>query len=207
MSIFMTPLISRDVLRCSSLEAAPKLLGTLIAKGSTAVIITEVEAYGGSDDEASHAFRGVSSRNMSMFGDAATLYVYISYGIHKCMNVVTGDVGNAQALLIRSGIVLKEAELNGRSKGIDSVEMIRGPGRLGQALGVNLADDGTDLLCSDIWRLCETRMLLDLDDLEILQSPRVGISKAKEFDWRFQVSHEDAYKKCLTHLNHYGRFG
>lgn len=106
----------------------------------TRVLIAETEAYGGSDDPASHAFRGPTKRNEIMFGPAGYLYVYLIYGMHWCMNVVTGPSRDASAVLLRAG-ELYELATNG-----DDVEAValRGPGNLTRGLGITGADNGLD---------------------------------------------------------------
>ncbi|NNN18570.1 MAG: DNA-3-methyladenine glycosylase [Acidimicrobiaceae bacterium] len=163
------------------------LLGMLIANGDTGLIITEVEAYGGSDDAASHAYKGVSQRNRSMFGDAGTLYVYLSYGIHRCINIVAGEVGDGQAVLIRSGVVVSRPFAEGRAQGLTG-KVVLGPGRVGRALGAELSDDGTDLLSSGEWQILDTKEILNAGSVSVLRSGRIGISKAREVDWRFEIN-------------------
>ncbi len=109
------------------------------------VVLTEVEAYGGDDDPASHGFGGRTTRNASMFRAAGTLYVYRSYGIHWCLNAVTGAVGEPAAVLLRGGRpVLGEEHMRRRRGRAD--HLCDGPGKLAQALGVTGEQDGTSLL-------------------------------------------------------------
>lgn len=163
------------------------LLGMLMVNGDTGLVVTEVEAYGGPDDEASHAYGGISRRNRSMFDDGGTLYVYLSYGIHRCINVVTGGVGDGQAVLIRSGIVVsKSNHLPGSA--LSQGELVCGPGRLGKALDAQLGDDGADLLDSSSWMLLDTRRLIPVEQAAVASSVRVGISRSREIEWRFQLS-------------------
>jgi len=178
---------SRELLRHRSWEVAPLLLGMLIAKGDTGLIITEVEAYGGPDDEASHAYRGVSRRNMSMFGDGGTLYVYLSYGIHRCINVVSGCAGNGQAVLIRSGImVVRPRKI--LDPQIPKSEVVPGPGRVGRIMDAQLGDDGVDLLDAGSWRLLDSSEVVLTERFVIERSTRIGISRAREFEWRFAMA-------------------
>ena len=128
-------------------EVARRLLGATIWTefgDRTSVRITEVEAYGGIDDAASHAYRGRMPRNGSMFGPAGTLYVYRSYGIHWCVNIVTGRVGKGQAVLVRAGeIIVGEDVIRSRRGRGD--HLTDGPGKLTQALGITGDHDGADL--------------------------------------------------------------
>ena len=145
----------RDWFCRPSLEVAPDLLGAIltsvIALQTVRLRITEVEAYDGAHDPGSHAYRGLTPRNASMFGEAGRLYVYRSMGIHWCCNIVCGPVGQATAVLLRAGEVIEGTEhaLERRlATGVcaSDRELARGPGRLTQALGIKGDDDGADLL-------------------------------------------------------------
>jgi DNA-3-methyladenine glycosylase len=103
------------------------------------VLIVETEAYGGSDDPASHAFRGPTKRNEIMFGPAGYLYVYLIYGMHWCMNVVTGPVDDASAVLLRAGELFAPAKSQE-----DETVALRGPGNLTRGLGITGVDNGLD---------------------------------------------------------------
>ena len=109
------------------------------------VVLTEVEAYGGDDDPASHGFGGRTTRNASMFRAAGTLYVYRSYGMHWCLNAVTGAVGEPAAVLLRGGRPVVGEEHMRRRRG-RADHLCDGPGKLAQALGVTGECDGTSLL-------------------------------------------------------------
>lgn len=173
-----------EVLSGEVLEVAPRLLGmrltTTIDAAVTTVVIDEVEAYAGELDPASHAFRGLTVRNRSMFGPAGTLYVYRSYGIHWCMNVVTGSEGVGHAVLIRGGVpeggVASMVARRGRSD-----HLTDGPGKLTQALGVTGEHDGTSVLTGPVRLLPGEPVPLD----EIVATPRIGITKAADNPWRF----------------------
>ena len=106
----------------SSVEVAPDLLGAHLSvttpKGLVTVRLTEVEAYGGSDDPGSHAYRGRTARNATMFGPPGRLYVYFSYGMHWCANLVTGTDGNASAVLLRAGEVVAGSEVVDQIKAV-----------------------------------------------------------------------------------------
>ncbi len=178
---------ARALLREPSIEVAPAVLGMMIANRDWGLIITEVEAYAGSEDAASHAFRGMSQRNKSMFADGGTLYVYLSYGIHKCINIVTSTMGDGQAVLIRSGIGVSNIMENSRNPKIYAGELVKGPGRVGRLLGAQLTDDGIDLLSSRAWKLLDTKECLAVGEMPISRSARVGISKACDVEWRFEI--------------------
>lgn len=144
------------------------------------VLLTEVEAYGGSDDPASHGFRGPSRRNASMFGPAGTLYVYRSYGVHWCMNVVAGPAGRAAAVLLRGGRPLAGEEHMRRRRGRGD-HLCDGPGRLTQALGITGEQDGISLLEGPV------RLLGEPGAGPVVAGPRVGISRGVERPWRFRL--------------------
>ena len=167
-------------------EVARRLLGHRLSTdfgGTTAVVIEEVEAYGGADDPASHAYRGRTVRNTSMFGPAGTLYVYRSYGIHWCANVVTGSEGTGEAVLIRGGRVVEGMELVRARRGRRD-HLTDGPGKLTQALGISGDHDGTSVLAGPV-RL-EVGPAPDL--APVLRTPRIGISREAERLWRFVVA-------------------
>ena len=144
------------------------------------VRLTEVEAYGGADDPASHAHRGRTPRTLPMFDTEGTLYVYRSYGIHWCMNVVVGPVGQGAAVLVRAGAIVAGLDTIRQRRGRSDHET-DGPGKVCQALGVDGAMDGSSVLCSGPVQLSEESM--DVGPIEAM--PRVGITKAAEFAWRF----------------------
>ncbi len=174
----------RELLSGAPEEAGPRLLGTHLVSevdGSTVrVRLTEVEAYKGSEDEASHAFRGKTDRNASMFGHPATLYVYRSYGIHWCANTAAGPEGVGWGILMRAGEVI-EGEPTVRKRRGRSNELVNGPGKLTQALGITGEHNSLDLL--------DPASTVRLEPGEspslIMATPRIGISKAKDRPWRF----------------------
>jgi len=147
------------------------------------VLLTEVEAYGGADDPASHAHRGRTLRNTSMFGPPGTLYVYRSYGVHWCLNVVTGAAGEPAAVLLRGGIpVAGEAEMRRRRGRRD--HLTDGPGKLAEALGVTGEHDGSWLLGGGDVAITGTPALSGA----VVAGPRVGVGRAAERPWRFVVA-------------------
>jgi DNA-3-methyladenine glycosylase len=167
-----------DVVSAGAVEAAPRLLGWTLFHDGVGGRIVEVEAYDG--DEASHAYRGQTPRTATMFGSPGRLYVYRSYGLHWCMNVVCRPAGQAAAVLIRaleptSGIGLMQ-ERRGNE---DVRQLCAGPGRLTQALGVDGSHDGCDL------RQRPFSLIAPLEPVEWVATPRVGISRAAELPWRF----------------------
>ncbi len=165
-------------------EAAPRLLGCVLTSRIGGALVearvTEVEAYKGEDDPASHAYRGRTARNQSMFRQPGTLYVYRSYGVHWCANVAAGPEGTGWGILFRGAEIEGGARIaegrRGRSDGLSN-----GPGKLCQALGIDGSHDGTYLLdeASPI-----TIRPGEPPDL-VMATPRIGISRARERPWRF----------------------
>jgi DNA-3-methyladenine glycosylase len=173
--------LSQDVL-----TVARGLLGwTLVSDlggEMTAVTITETEAYAGADDPASHAFRGRTGRNGSMFERSGTLYVYRSYGIHWCMNVVVGKKGLSHAVLLRGGEPSAGVATMVRRRGREG-NLTDGPGKLCQALGVTGEMDGCDLRRGPL----RLEPGPGLGGRGVAETPRIGISRAADRRWRFVV--------------------
>lgn len=144
--------------------------------------IVETEAYE-QDDPASHAFRGKTPRNAVMFGGAGHLYVYFTYGMHFCMNVVSGGTGEGAAVLLRAAEPLRGLTEMQASRGRTSVpELCSGPARLCQAFGIDRSFDGIDLVSgSDMW-IAEGAPVASSS---IAMGPRVGIRVGREVPWRF----------------------
>src|SRR5688572_27383299 len=155
-----------------ALEVAPLLLGAVVRRGDVAVRLTEVEAYMGEDDPGSHAGRGSTPRSEVMFGPSGRLYVYFTYGMHHCANVVCGPEGSASAVLLRAGEVVDGvAEARGRRGTKVDRELARGPARLCSALGIRLIDNRTVLTDGPV-----TLTLSDpVDPASISTGPRVGL--------------------------------
>lgn len=166
-------------------EHARGLLGRVLHGHGVAVRITEVEAYEGVNDPASHAYTR-TARSEIMYGPAWRLYVYRSYGMHLCANVVTGPTELAAAVLIRAGEVIDGIELarerrHGTAK---DAALARGPGNLARSLGLIIDDLGTDLLADAGVRLGPPAASVS----SISAGPRVGVSKAADVPWRFWIS-------------------
>ncbi|MFD7137346.1 DNA-3-methyladenine glycosylase [Streptomyces sp. NPDC059894] len=172
-------------------EVAPKLLGSVLTcktpEGTVSIAITETEAYSGTADPASHAYRGQTPRNAVMFGPAGHLYVYRSHGLHWCANVVTGTDGIASAVLIRAGRVIEGEDLARQRRGerVASPRLARGPGNFCQALGITGEHNGADLLAG-------TSVMLSggesVPAALIRVGPRVGVSKAHDWQHRFYLA-------------------
>jgi DNA-3-methyladenine glycosylase len=156
-------------------EVAPRLLGAVIRHGPVAVRLTELEAYDGATDPASHAYRGRTPRNAVMFGPPGHLYLYFTYGMHWAGNISCGPEGVGCGVLMRAGEVVEGIELarsrRGRSRDRD---LARGPGRLTQALGLHPQYKGCDLLGDGPVRL---EAPVEAPQM-IMVGPRVGVSVA-----------------------------
>lgn len=155
------------------------MVTTTIDGSTVSLRLDEVEAYRGSDDPASHAYGSRTTRNEPMFGVAGTVYVYRSYGIHWCMNFVTGDDGDPQGVLLRGGQIIDGIDAVVARRG-RSDHLADGPGKLGQALGITGDHSGSFLGHGPI-SLSNLGTAAD----SFKASPRVGISKAVERQWRF----------------------
>jgi DNA-3-methyladenine glycosylase len=179
--------LSRAFFTRASTAVALDLLGQVLARrlvDGTALRarIVETEAYD-RDDPASHSFRGMTARNAVMFGPPGHLYVYFTYGMHHCMNVVTDRVGHGSAVLLRAAEPLAGIEAMGRARGTDRVrDLCRGPARLAQAFGVDRSFDGVDLVRgNDVWIERGPR----IDPVDVRTGPRVGIRVGVDRPWRF----------------------
>ncbi|MFK0203795.1 DNA-3-methyladenine glycosylase [Streptomyces lavendulae] len=182
--------MNTDFLAHPAEEVAPKLLGSVLTcktpEGTVSIAITETEAYSGEADPASHAYRGRTPRNAVMFGPAGYLYVYRSHGLHWCANVVTGTDGIASGVLIRAGRVIEGQDLARKRRGerVESPRLARGPGNLGQALGITAEHNGADLLTGTSVVLSEGEPI----PAELIRvGPRVGVSKAHDWQHRFYI--------------------
>lgn len=163
-----------EALSGRSVEVAPRLLGAMLHGRGVTVRLTEVEAYlGTGEDPGSHAHRGPTRRTQVMFGPPGHLYVYLSYGMHLCCNIVCSSEGTASAVLLRAGEVVEGVEL-ARARRLSSVrdaDLARGPGRLTAALGLVRSDDGADLATGEL-RL----ELPDAPPPPYATGPRTGVS-------------------------------
>jgi DNA-3-methyladenine glycosylase len=174
-------------------KVARGLLGKIVRvkgkSGDCAARIVETEAYGGAQDRASHAWRGRTARNESMFGRPGTAYIYLCYGIHRMFNVVTAPEGVAGAVLIRAVEPLEGLEKMARRRGVPASEfrLTAGPGALTQALGICMDWCGSDLVCGPI--------SIEDDGVKgpkamIETGRRVGVNyagPAARFPWRFWI--------------------
>ena len=178
--------LPRDFYDRPATVVARALLGRVLVRDATegrvAGLIVEVEAYRGAADPASHAYRGPTRRNAVMFGAPGHAYVYFTYGMHHCLNLVTGREGVASAVLVRALEPRIGIDSMRRRRGVETLERLaRGPGCVAQALGLDLADNGLDVTRPPLWvsdRLPERSG-------PIAASTRIGIRVATERPWRF----------------------
>jgi DNA-3-methyladenine glycosylase len=175
----------REILSQNALEAAPRLLGSYLCRGELKARIVEVEAYRGSDDPGSHAYKGLTPRNKAMFGPPGFAYVYFTYGVHWMLNVVVEAEGMPAALLIRAAqpITGIDQMFARRPKAKVSSDLLSGPAKLAAAFGVYGRDYGMDML--DI----NAPMFLEKGEAiaKVVTGPRIGLAKGKgdQFPWRF----------------------
>lgn len=185
------------------LEVAPRLLGTVLRsttdEGTVAVRLTEVEAYDGPNDPGSHAYRGETARTAVMFGPPGFLYVYFTYGMHFCMNVVVAPDGKPSAVLLRAGEVIEGLDLARarRGRATPDRDLARGPARLCVALGIGRDGNGADLLAKN-----STIQLLDGPgfDGEPATGPRVGLREAADRPWRFWIPNDPTVSPYRPHV-------
>jgi DNA-3-methyladenine glycosylase len=204
--------LARDFLDRPAVDVAPQLLGCVLCsaspEGTVAAVIVEVEAYSGLTDPASHAYRGQTARNAVMFGPPGHAYVYFTYGMHFCVNLVCLPPGEPSAVLLRAGRVVAGRELAtarrmsgiGAGRALAERDLARGPARLCQALGVDRSLDGADV--------CDPGSPLAVGvppgwtpapGSAIRTGPRVGVSQAADIPWRFWLADEpsvSAYKRA-----------
>lgn len=175
-------------------EVAKNLLGKLIVKRSgknfLAGMIVETEAYDSVGDKASHSHNGISRRNRIMFEVGGSLYIYLIYGIHCCANVVAGEKGIGAAVLIRAVEPIDGIELMMKNrfnkKNISERERLNltsGPAKFCSAFGLTMKQNGTNLLSGEIF-ITDYR---EIPPKEIIEAERIGISKSKDFKWRYYI--------------------
>ncbi len=168
---------------------ARDVLGRLLVHdgpgGRVAGRIVEAEAYRGALDPASHAYRGRTARNASMFGEPGHAYVYFTYGMHFCLNLVTGATGKASAVLVRGVEPVAGIELMRARRGVFELERLaRGPGNVARAFGLGRAHDGLDLTRGPLWLSARAPVR---EGRRIRRGPRIGIRVATTRAWRFYL--------------------
>jgi DNA-3-methyladenine glycosylase len=201
------PVLPRGFFGRPAQEVAPDLLGCVLSHdapgGAVAVLITEVEAYAGTADAASHAFRGRTARTAVMFGDPGHAYVYFTYGMHFCVNLVCLPAGTASAVLLRAGRVIEGATLAAERRAaraaISERDLARGPARLCQALGIGRSLNGTDV-CDPGSPLRISGPALPVTAADVRRGPRVGISRAAEVPWRFWIAGDPTVSPYRPHV-------
>lgn len=172
----------------SAVDVAPALLGLELVAGSCSGVIVETEAYAAQGDPASHSYNGRTERNAAMFGRPGTLYVYRSYGIHWCANIVCGQEGEGTAVLLRaleprSG--LREM-YDRRPAARRDQDLCSGPGKLCVAFGIDDSANGTDVFAATSPVQLRTGTSPNLG--RVVSGPRVGITKATDLPWRFGLA-------------------
>ncbi|WSF99715.1 DNA-3-methyladenine glycosylase [Micromonospora sp. NBC_01740] len=190
-----------DLLAGPVVPAARGLLGCRLTAGDVTVRITEVEAYAGTaGDPASHAHRGRTPRNAVMFGPAGYAYVYFTYGMHWCMNVVTGSDGEASAVLLRAGEVVDGVETaRARRPAVRrDVDLARGPARLCAALGIDKSAYGRWLLGDGPVRLRPADVPVPGE--AVAAGPRVGVTGAHDVPWRFWIADDPTVSAYRRHV-------
>ncbi|MFD9039178.1 DNA-3-methyladenine glycosylase [Streptomyces bottropensis] len=199
-----TPL-AREFFDRPVLEVAPDLLGRVLVRltpdGPIELRLTEVEAYDGANDPGSHAYRGRTARNDVMFGPPGHVYVYFTYGMWHCMNLVCGPEGTASGVLLRAGEITEGADLarKRRISALDDKELAKGPARLATALDVDRALDGTDACASGnapITVLTGTPVGPD----QVRNGPRTGVSgDGGVHPWRFWIADDPTVSPYRAH--------
>jgi DNA-3-methyladenine glycosylase len=197
-SLLLLKKLNREFYLCPVVDVARNLLGKIFVKVERgkilAGLITEVEAYNGINDEASHSFKGKTYRNRHMFYPGGFTYVYFTYGVHHCLNVVAGDENFGAAVLIRAMEPLVGIEIFAlrrfRKKNISEKEyinLLNGPGKICQAFNLSVKNSGIDLLGDKMFILDYKKIKKN----QIGQSSRIGISKSVDFPWRFFIKNSE----------------
>lgn len=182
----MNPL-TKAFFKKDTLQIAKALLGCYlinrVKEGKTMGKIIETEAYL-KNDPASHSFNGQTKRNKSMFGPAGKAYVYLTYGMYNCFNVVTEKEGIGEAVLIRALEPIEGIDLMKKRRNTDNLrQLCSGPAKLVMAMGINKAHNGIDLIDGEL-RLLRGNKIIDGD---IIQTSRIGLSKGKNLPYRFYI--------------------
>ena len=181
------------------LDVARDLLGAVVMHDDVAVRLSEVEAYAGGRDPASHAFRGETPRNTVMFGPGGHVYVYFTYGMHFCMNLVAGSDGHASAVLLRAGeVVAGRAHMADRRPGVRDRDLARGPARLTLALAVDRTLNGYDVTSPG--SPLQVRRGTPVHDDVVRWGPRVGVSTAQEVPWRCWIDGDPTVSPYRPHI-------
>jgi DNA-3-methyladenine glycosylase len=188
------------------LEVAPDLLGRVVLRttpdGPIALRLTEVEAYDGPNDPGSHAYRGPTARNGVMFGPPGHVYVYFTYGMWHCMNLVCGPEGRASGVLLRAGEIVEGAELarTRRASARNDRELAKGPARLATALDVDRTLDGADA-CATGGQPLTVLEGAPVDPDLVRSGPRTGVAgEGGVHPWRFWVADDPTVSPYRAHV-------
>ena len=180
-----TPVVAKELLGKHLVRRTEE--GNIVAK------IVEVEAYRGSDDPASHAYKGETARNWPMFGKPGCAYVYFIYGNHHCLNVTTEQEGIPGAILIREVEIIDGLELARKNrKARSNIELSNGPGKLTKALNITKSHNGLDLTQSHDIFICQPETT---EKLQITNSKRIGVKAGQEKPWRFHIKNNKYVSK------------
>lgn len=194
--------LEREFFDRPSPEVAPDLLGKVIAHGPVAIRLTEVEAYGGpGEDPASHTYRGRTSRNAVMFGPPGHVYVYFTYGMHFCANLVCLPEGRASAVLLRAGeVIAGVAEARARrGPAVRDRDLARGPARLAEALGLRREHNGRD--ACDGGPLRVLTLAEDGSAPPVIRTgPRTGVAAGADTPWRFWIDGDPTVSPYRRHV-------
>jgi DNA-3-methyladenine glycosylase len=175
--------VARDLIGCLFVHVEP-------GGGRVGVRLVETEAYRGEIDPGSHGYRGMTPRTRTMFGPPGRLYVYFTYGMHWCANVVCGREGDCEAVLVRAGEpVLGIAEMRDRRGHVRDRLLTSGPARLAQAMGIDRGHDGAGLLRGGEFFCAEDEQTATYRDAEVAVTTRIGLGAGRGDDlpWRFVV--------------------
>ncbi len=186
---YMKPL-TREFFARDTIDVARDLIGKLLVKRDEMAIITETEAYKWECDPASHAWPRKTARNQYMYDTVGHIYVYLIYGVNYCLNFTTEKEWKPWAVLIRWILPIKGVEKMQvrRGKDLEPIKLADWPWKLTKALGIDLSWNGKDLFKSDL-------QILDIGlNLPVEATPRIGISKAKDYRWRFVVPKKEVVK-------------
>jgi DNA-3-methyladenine glycosylase len=197
--------LAREFFDRPATEVGPDLLGCVLWHESVAVELTEVEAYMGRIDSASHSYRGQTRRNAVMFGPPGYCYVYFTYGMHFCANLVCGPGDTPTAVLLRAGRIVAGEELarSRRPSSRRDTDLASGPARLCLALGIDMAQNGVDV-CTDGSELLVTSTIASYER-KICHGPRVGISSAADLPWRYWIDGDPTVSRYRAHVPRRGK--
>jgi DNA-3-methyladenine glycosylase len=214
MSDTASTVLPREFFAGPAPQVAPALLGCVLRHdspdGTVAAVITEVEAYAGRADPASHAYRGQTPRNAVMFGPPGHVYVYFTYGMHYCANLVCEPAGAVSAILLRAGRIIEGADLAAarrwpEPRGHPDRDLARGPARLCQALGIGRTLNGADAVAPGSPLRVSAGSTYPRPAAAIRAGPRVGISQAVDVPWRFWLDGDDSVSPYRTFKPRRGR--